>query len=334
MNDDQAKALRAAIPDTEIGKLPRITCRDCRESKATKVCSKHAKSKCAGCGNYITGAHIHLDYFGHAETTDRLLDVDPEWSWEPVGWSDDGMPLIGRQGGNLVMWGRLTVAGITRLGVGTCEAGKDDAHKELIGDFIRNASMRFGVALDLWRKSEKAETEVEHDDRHADLDAPTTVSLSREYTVVQSNATPKASPEDHIAIRNLIESLTDIQRPAFLAWWKLQHLPGIKAQDALSEDQAALVFDHFDAIAVMRDEPMTDEQVTELKKMFDAAGASVVAKTDEDQGMGPAIAAFPDSTDENGRPLPEKQASKSHVEESLGRSRDYLKNRPALGAKK
>ena len=42
-----------------------------------------------------------------------------------------------------------TVCGVTRIGVGD---GK--SMKELIGDAIRNAAMRFGVALDLWSKEE------------------------------------------------------------------------------------------------------------------------------------------------------------------------------------
>lgn len=159
-------ALREPFHDDEIGKLPRVTCKACRDANG-KVCGQHAKSKCQVCNNYITGAHIHLDYVGHAEMTDRLLAVDPQWSWEPQGWGDDGMPLIVRHASNLVMWGRLTICGVTRLGVGTAPAGKDDAHKELIGDFLRNAGMRFGVALDLWRKSER---HAEQDDAGAALD--------------------------------------------------------------------------------------------------------------------------------------------------------------------
>lgn len=114
MNEEQAKALRAEFPEGEIGKLPRITCGDCRKAPG-KACSSHEKGKCAACNNYITSAHIHLDYVGHAELTDRLLSVDPEWTWEPAAWSDDGSPMIGHHNGNLVMWGRLTIAEIDKL---------------------------------------------------------------------------------------------------------------------------------------------------------------------------------------------------------------------------
>jgi hypothetical protein len=40
------------------------------------------------------------------------------------------------------------------LGVGSVRADKPDLDKELIGDFLRNASMRFGICLSLWSKSE------------------------------------------------------------------------------------------------------------------------------------------------------------------------------------
>lgn len=89
---------------------------------------------------------VTLDFVGHAAVTDRLLTVDPEWSWEPVAWDEQGLPLYDRSGG---LWIRLTVLGVTRLGYGD---GPDP--KQRIGDAIRNAAMRFGVALDLWTKGE------------------------------------------------------------------------------------------------------------------------------------------------------------------------------------
>lgn len=87
-----------------------------------------------------------LDYVGHAAVTDRLLTVDPGWSWEPLAWDEQGLPLYDRSGG---LWIKLTVCGVTRLGYGD---GPDP--KQRIGDAIRNAAMRFGVALDLWTKGE------------------------------------------------------------------------------------------------------------------------------------------------------------------------------------
>lgn len=98
------------------------------------------------------GQRAGLSYVGHAALTDRLLDADPEWSWEPLAFDERGLPLIDEDGG---MWIRLTVCGITRLGYGDAQ-GKTggNATKERIGDALRNAAMRFGAALDLWHKGD------------------------------------------------------------------------------------------------------------------------------------------------------------------------------------
>ncbi len=149
MTADIQKLLREPFPPELIGKLPRVFCKQCREgARFGKVCDNHQKVKCRDCGNNMTNAHLHLDYVGHAETTDRFLSVDPEWNWEPVAFGPDGLPAIDKAGG---LWIRLTIAGVTRLGYGHAN-GKEgpDAIKEAIGDALRNAGMRFGVALDLW----------------------------------------------------------------------------------------------------------------------------------------------------------------------------------------
>jgi hypothetical protein len=52
------------------------------------------------------------------------------------------------------MAGWLTILGVRRLGIGSVMHNKPDLLKELISDFIRNASMRFGVCLSLWTKQE------------------------------------------------------------------------------------------------------------------------------------------------------------------------------------
>jgi hypothetical protein len=146
MDAEIAKKLREPFLPNTIGKLPRVTCRDCSQ----RSCQKHQKAKCQVCGNYISTQHIHLDYVGHAAITDRLLQVDPAWSWEPVAFGQDGLPTVDKNGG---LWIRLTVAGVTRLGYGDAE-GKTgpSAVKEAIGDALRNGAMRFGVGLDLWHK--------------------------------------------------------------------------------------------------------------------------------------------------------------------------------------
>jgi hypothetical protein len=126
------------------------------------VCDEHRKQKCDTCTNWITTAHMHIDYVGHAQVTARLLEVDPQWSWEPVAWDVSGLPaIVEEQGGRRVLWIRLTVLGVTRLGVGIA-GSHEEVEKILVGDALRNAAMRFGVALDLWAKG----------DLHAPDDSP------------------------------------------------------------------------------------------------------------------------------------------------------------------
>lgn len=152
MTPEEAAKLREPFPPEQIGKLPRLTCAACRDARS-KVCGEHSKSKCRECGNYISSAHIHLDYVGHAATTDRLLSVDPEWTWAPLGTDDRGIPALasglGESDEPVCLWINLTVCGVTRPGFGSGKTAKI-----AIGDAIRNAAMRFGVALDLWAKED------------------------------------------------------------------------------------------------------------------------------------------------------------------------------------
>jgi hypothetical protein len=96
---------------------------------------------------------IQLDFVGHADITRILIEIDPCWRWVPIGW-DEGRPVIHVENGMATMWGELTLLGQARLGVGSCRADKPDLDKELVSDFLRNAAMRFGIALSLWTKQE------------------------------------------------------------------------------------------------------------------------------------------------------------------------------------
>lgn len=109
---------------------------------------------------------IELEYLGHAAVTDILLAHDPEWTWEPAAVDELDRPAVDRDkdGWPRGLWIRLTIHGHTRLGYGTCPAGKQDAIKELIGDALRNAAMRFGVGLSLWAKEEWQDFDVEAGD--------------------------------------------------------------------------------------------------------------------------------------------------------------------------
>lgn len=142
--------LREPFPKTQIRHLPRVWCKSCRDSRAG--CNYHQLTKCAKCGNKISTAHIDLAYVGHAEATNRLLNVDPAWTWEPLATDTQGLPQFDQNGG---LWIKLTILGVTRLGYGNAEGKRGgDAIKEIIGDAIRNAAMRFGMALDLWTSSD------------------------------------------------------------------------------------------------------------------------------------------------------------------------------------
>lgn len=155
MDADIAKKLREKFDTAHIGKKPKYTCKACGDSRAG-VCDQHKKIRCPespkGCGQWITEKHMHVDFVGHANVTDRLLQVDPGWTWEPMAFGPDGLPALDSNGG---LWIRLTVAGVTRIGYGAAEGKRgENAIKEAIGDAIKIAAMRFGVGLDLWRKEE------------------------------------------------------------------------------------------------------------------------------------------------------------------------------------
>lgn len=144
--------LRVPFPDNQISKLPKETRAQIDARKDRENGRKVMVFNCAICGGHHHKDAVHLDYVGHAALTDRLLDADITWSWEPVAFNEDGLPAFDRTGG---LWIKLTVCGVTRLGYGSAD-GKTggDAVKEIIGDALRNAAMRFGAALDLWHKGD------------------------------------------------------------------------------------------------------------------------------------------------------------------------------------
>lgn len=151
------KQLRRPIADGEVEKLPKPMWKNAWENGR--------KGRCDECGGYhVLENTIHLDYFGHARTTGRLLEIDPFWDWEPLQYDSDGFPKFDRNGG---LWIKLTVCGVTRKGYGHANGRSGgDAVKEIIGDAIRNAAMRFGVALELWTKGEI------HDGKNPPADTP------------------------------------------------------------------------------------------------------------------------------------------------------------------
>lgn len=95
-----------------------------------------------------------LDFVGHADVTKMLIEIDPNWTWEPTAFDDQGLPAYRVENGYAHMAGWLTIHGIRRLGIGSVQEKKQDLLKELVSDFIRNAGMRFGICLGLWSKQE------------------------------------------------------------------------------------------------------------------------------------------------------------------------------------
>lgn len=174
MSTDALKKLREPFPPNQISLLPKPT-------KKREEMDRLPKGKCPECGGWhATSNVIHLSYVGHAALTDRLLDTDPAWTWEPLAMSPEGLPVMDHMGG---MWIKLTVCGVTRLGYGHAgDKTGGDAIKEVIGDALRNAAMRFGAALDLWHKG----------DLHAHEEESGAISPTKE----SAKAAAKVIPED------------------------------------------------------------------------------------------------------------------------------------------
>lgn len=137
--------LRRPFEPHHISRLPKPT-----KAQTDEVKADFKKGiRCEECGGWHHPKVVHLDYVGHAALTDRLLDADPCWYWEPLAMNN-GLPVMDSVGG---MWIKLTVCGVTRLGYGHAgDKSGGDAIKEVIGDALRNAAMRFGAALELWHK--------------------------------------------------------------------------------------------------------------------------------------------------------------------------------------
>lgn len=185
-DDPRWELLRAVFEPGEIEYLPQAVSRNSEKGR----CDRPDRNGYS-CGGYHAMPAIHLTYVGHAGITKRLNAVDPHWSWEPAyrDVSDQAQAMISAalasgdaefarelynacpalytDGG---LWIKLTVLGVTRLGFGDA-GGKSgtNAVKEIIGDALRNAAMRFGVGTYLWSKSESAKADS---DRNQPVDEP------------------------------------------------------------------------------------------------------------------------------------------------------------------
>ena len=146
-------ALRQAFDPEEYEWLPQPVGRDGTKQKCD-FCASLGKSPWHKC------PAIHVPFIGHAAVTDRLNRVDPQWNYRPFAIADDGTPKIrvyqeeSSSKARLILWIWLKVLDVERPGVGDVWADDDtdSPEKILISDAIRNAAMRFGVGLELWRK--------------------------------------------------------------------------------------------------------------------------------------------------------------------------------------
>jgi len=200
---DKLQQLREPFPAASIGKLPK--------------------------GNVL------LDYVGHAAVTNRLLNVDPKWTWEPLALDENLLPAMDKAGN---LWIRLTVLGVTRIGVGD---GKN--MKERIGDAIRNAAMRFGVALDLWAKEELEHDRAEWPSGQEPIPDPVTGEVPMEDGEAQVRMMGKGQM---IQLKTLEKTLgmdgeeDRERRLAFYAWMTGRV---VNSSKELTQDEADLIID-------------------------------------------------------------------------------------------
>lgn len=151
--EQRLRLMRAPFAAADIGLLPKQVRRDddhkgrCEDTPEGRQFSRD--------GQFCGGWHalsVHLSYVGHAALTNRLLELDPYWNWEPLAFDATGNPAMDQNGG---LWIKLTVCDVTRLGYGAPDKrGGPDSVKEAIGDALRNAGMRFGAGLELWHKGD------------------------------------------------------------------------------------------------------------------------------------------------------------------------------------
>lgn len=144
---------------------------------------------------------MSLDFVGHADITRILIEIDPNWQWVPIAW-DNGRPAIHVENGIATMWGELRILGQARLGVGSVRADKQELDKELVGDFLRNAAMRFGICLSLWTKQE-----------WDDLDTHKAPAPKQKQT--GTAAKPSTKDRAIVSSAGTIEHLSDVQLSQF-----------------------------------------------------------------------------------------------------------------------
>lgn len=159
IEDVQAKTLRAPFAKEQIQSLPK------------------------------TNKRPAIDYVSHGNTTDRLLQADPNWEGGPL-LDAAGHPVTTSAGDDIGVFYRLTVGGVSRI-----EWGEGSDLKAALSDGLKRAAMRFGVALDLWI-GEEARV-------HADPHGWPNAQTKREAHDAYTTALRGLSDEDRATIKAL-----------------------------------------------------------------------------------------------------------------------------------
>lgn len=232
--------LARPFPEDEVEKLPRNVQRDDRDKGRCESGSRYSAD-----GSFCGGWHarsVHLDYVGHAGITMRLNEVltPGGWEWDPVARNEDGTPKITNGG----LWINLRIMEIaedgieiwvSKLGYGDAPGKGGDVTKELIGDALRNAAMRFGVATYLWSKSERAKAST--DDLTIVAPAPSQASNSPQAgdkpgdpdPLGNNPPTPEPSTAHVGVLTARVQGMTPSEQEELAKRWKAKGWPKLNS---------------------------------------------------------------------------------------------------------
>ena len=263
--EEQADSLRRVMADWSDPDPSTLS------KKPINVAKDGPKSRCPECGTWAA-RHQHLDFMGHASVTRVLNEIDPLWSWEPAARNDQGEPLIVTRGSMLRMWITFTLCGKQVPAVGTCESNKGEAEKELIGDAIRNAAMRFGIGLSLWHKGQWAE--FDHD---------------------QPEAEPSVMPPSPDVVARLMGRLRDHDRDRMAVLFAERGWPKVAAMSAGQVAEVIGVLDELEASGTAQGaEPAVQDTgvlPSEAAPVGEVAGSAPATSPEPAADVSPAMSA-------------------------------------------
>jgi hypothetical protein len=165
-----------------------------------------------------------MDYISHGLITERLNDVDPEWSWRPIQTYTyaDASGRIHCEGVEV----ELTIGGVSRVEAGGPQRQDGFANeiKNAYSDALKRAAMRFGVALHMWESLVDAES----DEDYADADPLGPVldhlagmdSRNEPYADIKQYATERWaqwSPEQQARVAAAMKAIQGRRQPVSIA---------------------------------------------------------------------------------------------------------------------